>query len=44
MDFRKTGNNFNENRQITDSTSENRYDMRRIYFKSDKPVVRGPSD
>jgi hypothetical protein len=33
---------YNENRQITDFPSENKYDMRKMYLKSDKPVVRGP--
>ena len=32
----------NEIWQITDFPSENKYDMRKIYLKSDKPVVRGP--
>ena len=32
----------NENRQTTGFPSENKYDMRKMYLKSDKPVVRGP--
>ena len=32
----------NDNRQITYFQSGNKYDIRKIYLKSDKPVVTGP--
>jgi hypothetical protein len=32
----------NENRQITNFPSENKYNMKKIYLTSDKLVVRGP--
>ena len=42
MDFRKTGNDLQRESEITDFKSLNKYDMRKIYLKSDIPALKGP--